>query len=71
MFPIYAACYLWGHLWQGKRIIFKTDNETNVNIWSKQSSKCPKLMDIVRRLFLISVHAQFQVKFVHIPQGFP
>ena len=24
-------------------------------------------MDIVRRLFFISAHAQFQVKFVHIP----
>ena len=67
MFPIYAACYLWGHLWQDKRIIFNTDNETNYNIWSKQSSKYPTLMDIVCRLFLISAHARFQVKFVHIP----
>ena len=71
MFPTYAACYLWGHLWQGNRIIFNTDNETNVCfdhtlIWSEQSSNCPKLMEIVRRLFLISSHAQFQVKFVHI-----
>ena len=67
MIPIYAACYLCGHLWQGNHIIFNTDNETNVNIWSKQSFKCPKLMDIVRRLFLISARAQFQVKLVHIP----
>ena len=67
MFRIYAACYLRGHLWQGNRIIFNTDNETNVKIWSKQSTKCPELMDIVRRLFLISAHAQFQVKFVHTP----
>ena len=32
MFPIYTACCLWGHLWQGNRIIFNTDNETNVKI---------------------------------------
>ena len=67
MFSIYAACYLWGHLWQGNHIIFNTDNEPNVKICSKQSTKCPELIDIVHRLFLISAHAQFQVKFVHIP----
>ena len=33
----------------------------------KTVSKCPKLMDIVHRLLLISAHVQFQVKFVHIP----
>ena len=39
MFPTYIACYLWGHLWQGNRVIFNTYNETNVNVWSKQSHK--------------------------------
>ena len=41
LFSIYAACKLWGPQWEGKKIIFRTDNETDIAIWSKQSSKSP------------------------------
>ena len=67
LFSIDAACKLWGPEWRGKKIIFRTDNETNVAIWSKQSSKSPHLMNLICKIFLITATYDFQVSFKHIP----
>ena len=67
LFAIYLACALWGHLWPGKKLIFHTDNSTNVAIWSCQSSKAHDLMDLARKIFLISAQHAFVVQFKHIP----
>ena len=67
LFPIYAACKLWGPQWRGKRILFRTDNETNVAIWSKQSSKSPHLMNLIRKIFLTTATHDFHVSLKHIP----
>ena len=67
LFPIYAACKLWGPQWRGKTIILRTDNETNVAIWSKQSSKSPHSMNLICKIFLIIATYGFQVSFKHIP----
>ena len=66
LFPIYAACYTWGDKRQGKRILFHTDNLTDVAIWNKQSTKSPKLMAIAHKLFLVSALYDFEVKLTHI-----
>ena len=50
LFAIYLACAVWGHLWSGKKLIFYTDNSTNVAIWSSQSSKAHDLMDLARKI---------------------
>ena len=55
-----------GDQWQGKRILFHTDNPTDVAIWNKQSTKSPKLMAIARKLFLVSALYDFEVKLTHI-----
>ena len=38
----YLACVVWGHNWPGKKLIFKTDQFTNVAIWSACSPLNPK-----------------------------
>ena len=67
LFTIYLACAVWGHNWPSKKLIFKTDNSTNVAIWSAQPSKSKDLMDLSRTIFLISATHNFLVKFQHIP----
>ena len=45
LFTIYFACAVWGHNWPwpGKKLIFKTDNSTDVAVWSAQLSKSKDL----------------------------
>ena len=69
LFAIYLACVVWEHLWSGKKLIFITDNSTNVAIWSSKSLKANDLMDLARKIFLISAQHAFlvQLTFKHIP----
>ena len=67
LFTIYLACAVWGHNWPSKKLIFKTDNFTNVAIWSAQSPKSKDLMDLAWKIFLISATHNFLVQFQHIP----
>ena len=67
LFPVYAACKLWGPQWRGKEIMLHTDNEANVAIWTKQSSKSPPLMNLICKIFLITATYDFQVSFKYIP----
>ena len=64
LFTIYLACAVWVTNWASKKLIFKTDN---VAIWSAQSSKSKYLMDLARKIFLLSATHNFLVKFQHIP----
>ena len=66
LFAILAAAYTWGSNWAGQRIIFITDNKPITQIWDKGSSPSPKIMILVRKLFLIAVSNQFSVAFKHI-----
>ena len=61
------AFAVWVTTGSEKQLIFKTDNSTNVAIWYAQSSKSKDLMDLVRKIFLISAIHNFPVKFQHIP----
>ena len=67
LFPIYVACRLWAHIFSGKRMLFHCDNLAVVNIWSSRSSKCPKVMSLLRKLFFISAKFEFTVFVDHIP----
>ena len=51
-FPIMVAVSLWGNLLRGKRIIIRSDNAAVIAIINKQSSKCPKIMSLVRFFIL-------------------
>ena len=47
-FPVVVAIVLWGDGLKGKRIIIRSDNEAVVAIVNKQTSKCPRIMKLVR-----------------------
>ena len=67
LFTIYLSCAVWGHNWPSRKLISNTDNSTNVAIWSAQSSKSKDLMDLARKIFLISATHNFLVQFQNIP----
>ena len=50
----------------GKRILFHTDNKTDVAIWTAQTTKSSDIMNIVRKLFLVTAKFHFEIKLVHI-----
>ncbi len=66
-FPILTAIVLWGEPLRGKRIILRTDNQSVVSIVNRQTSKCSKIMQLVR--FFVLQCFKFNVSFYanHIP----
>ena len=66
LFPIYAACFTWGPGWHSKRILFHTDNKTDVAIWTAQTTKSSDIVNIVHKLFLVTAKFDFEIKLVHI-----
>ena len=66
LFAILAACITWGSQWQGKRIIFITDNLPITEVWHKGSSPSEPLMSLTRKLYLIAAKLQFSVSLKHI-----
>ena len=61
-----VAARIWGHEWAGRRVVFVTDNKPITLIWQKGSSPSPKLMSIVRKLYLHAAVSHFSVSFKHI-----
>ena len=52
LFPIVLAMTVWGNKLANSRIIFHCDNQAVVSIINRQSSKCPHIMALLRRLVL-------------------
>ena len=66
LFPIYLACFLWRKHFHEKRLLFHCDNLAITNIWSSGSSKCPKIMSLVRKMFFLAAKNNFTVNIKHI-----
>ena len=66
LFAILAAAVTWGHNWEGKRIIFITDNLPITQVWHVGTTKSIELMSLVRRLYLIAAKEGFSVSLKHI-----
>ena len=67
LFAIVAATLTWGNHWSRKRICFYYDNQTIVQAWEDKSSKHPKLISLMRLLFLTTTQNNFTVKLKHLP----
>ena len=61
-----AAVLTWDSGWQGKRVIFITDNKPITEIWQPGSTPSIHLMSLIRKLFLIGARLEFSVSFKHI-----
>ena len=66
LFAIVAAVLTWGSGWQGKGVIFITDNKPITEIWHSGTTSSIHLMSLVRKLFLIAARPEFSVSFKHI-----
>lgn len=67
LFAVATACFTWGHLFAGKRIMLYCDNETVVQIVNIGKAKNPEMMKLVRLLFFKCAHLNFDLKLKHIP----
>ena len=67
LFPIYLACYIWASEFNQKHLLFHCDNQAVTDIWQSGTSKCPKSMSLVRKLFFIAAKHSFTVNFKQIP----
>ena len=67
LFPIVVACAIWHPLLAGKRLQLWCDNLSVVFIINSGHSKTPRIMDLVRRLVLLSMQHNFVVRARHVP----
>ena len=67
LFPIVEAAALWGPTWRGKQVLFRTNNQAVVAALASYSARDPPLVHLLRSLFFIEAHIDFEHKVVHIP----
>ena len=67
LFAILAAALTWGHHWQQKKILFYCDNLPIVQAWEGKASKQPRIMSLLRKLFLAAAKNHFTVTMKHLP----
>ena len=66
LYAIVIACETWGAHWSGKRILFHCDNQAVVQVWDSGLSRSSDLMYLVRALFFVAAHKNFNVLVRHI-----
>ena len=70
LFAILAAALTWGHLWTQKKILFHCDNLPIVQAWEGKGSKQPRIMGLLRKLFLVAARKNFTISLQHLPGKF-
>ena len=66
LFPIVAAVNMFGDIIRNKRVLFHCDNAAVCEIISSQTSKCDRVMDLVRPLVLDCLRLNVIIKARHI-----
>ncbi|XP_065145726.1 uncharacterized protein [Paramisgurnus dabryanus] len=66
MYPVIIATILWGHEWSRQSILIHSDNSAVVEIINKGRSRSLAIMQLVRRLTLISAQHQFIIRAAHV-----
>ena len=65
-FPILVAIHLFQHQLKNKKVIFHCDNAAVVEIINNQTSRCPRVMDLVRPFVLKCLQLNTIIKAQHI-----
>ena len=65
--PIIVATLIWGPELQSKRVLSNCDNTTVVLVLNSRYSRDKDLMQLLRCLFFLEAHFQFQLSANHIP----
>ena len=66
LFAIVAAVLTWGAQWQGKRIIFFTDNQPITQIWNSGTTPSAPIMSLIRKMYLIAARLEFSISLKHV-----
>ena len=67
LFPIVLALRLWGSALRNKRVVLWSDNQAVVAIINRQTSRCPKIMKLVRTLVIRCLGLNIHFKARHVP----
>lgn len=67
LIPIIVAAVIWGHTWKGEKVIARCDNMAVVAVLNSRCSKDTHLSQMLRCLFFIEAHHQFELEATHIP----
>ena len=67
--PIIYACYVWGHLWSGKRLIWHCDNEALCHIINKSRTRIDNIMELVYILVFLSLKYSFTFHALWLPSA--
>ena len=67
LYPIVIAVKLWGINMANKKILFRSDNAAVVSVINRRTSKCPKVMSLVRVLVLECLRYNIVFNAKHIP----
>ena len=66
LYPIALACFLSGHQWSGKKLLFHCDNQAAVDIWASGTYQDLLIMHLVRSIFFSTATNHDTVQITHI-----
>ncbi|XP_013863390.1 uncharacterized protein LOC106517215 [Austrofundulus limnaeus] len=67
LYPVVIAALLWGYEWSQHSILIHFDNTAVVKINNKGRSHSLAIIQLMRRLTLVSAHHQFLLRAAHFP----
>ena len=67
LYPIVVSVILWGSEMTNRKILFRSDNQAVVSVINKQTSKCSRVMSLVRILVLQCLMHNIVFSAKHIP----
>lgn len=66
LLPIVISAAIWGSSWRGTIILFKSDNQAAVAALTTRAARDPQLSHLLRRLFFLEAHFQFEHRALHV-----
>lgn len=66
LYALAKAATTWGSHWSGRKILFHTDCQPNVDAWRKGDSRKPPISHLIRTLLFIAATHNFNMNLVHI-----
>jgi hypothetical protein len=66
LYALTKAAATWGSQWSGRKILFHTDCQPNVDAWRKGDSRTPQISHLIRTLLFIAATHHFNMNLVHI-----
>ena len=67
LYALTIAAATWGSQWKGKKILFHTDCQPNVDAWRRGDSTQPQIAQLMRTLLFIAATHDFNLNLTHIP----